>query len=86
MVRKAKKIQKKTPSGRHVMKRGRKKPSKQICSSCGAKLHGVPKVRPSDMTKIPPSKRTPNRPYRGKLCSRCMRETLKKKVGQIINR
>jgi len=80
MARKAKKIQKTTPSGKRVVKRGRKKPSASLCSKCGAKLHGMPKARPSAMMKIAPSKRTPNRPYGGNLCSRCMRETLKNRV------
>lgn len=80
MVRKAKKIKKKTPSGRHVIRRGRKKPSTAKCAMCGGKLHGVPKQRPSKLQKIPASKRKPNRPYGGNLCSKCMRKKFTRKV------
>lgn len=80
MARKAKKIKKRTPSGRSVMRRGRRKPSAARCARCGAKLHGMPRLRPSALKKLPKSKRRPNRPYGGNLCTRCMRELFKGKI------
>jgi large subunit ribosomal protein L34e len=80
MVRKAKKIKKRTPSGRSVMRRGRRKPSPAKCAGCGARLHGMPSLRPTALKKLPKSKRRPNRPYGGNLCSRCMRELFKGKI------
>ncbi len=80
MVRKAKKIKKRVPSGRHVVRRGRKKPSVARCSNCGAKLHGIPKQRPTKLRKMAKSNRRPSRPYGGKLCGKCMREEFKGKI------
>lgn len=82
MARKAKKIKKRTPSGRSVIRRGRRNPSTAKCAGCGAILHGMPRLRPSDLRKIPKSKRKPNRPYGGRLCSKCMRDVFKKKIKQ----
>ena len=80
MVRKAKKIKKRTPTGRSVMRRGRRKPSHAKCANCGARLHGMPRLRPSKFKSLPKSKRRPNRPYGGNLCSSCMRELFKGKI------
>lgn len=80
MVRKAKKIKKRTPSGRTVIRRGKKRPAQARCATCGAKLHGMPRLKPSKLKKLPKSKRVPNRPYGGYLCSRCMRELFKEKI------
>ncbi len=80
MARKHKKVQKKTPSGRHVVRRKRGQPSHAKCAECGAKLHGVPKRRPGKLRKLPKTKRRPNRPYGGNLCSRCLRQKMKNKV------
>lgn len=77
MVRRAKKIKRRTPSGRSVVRRGRGKPAFSKCAVCGAKLHGMPRLRPSGLRKLPKSKRVPNRPYGGYLCTRCTRELLK---------
>lgn len=80
MVRVAKKIKRRVPSGRSVVRRGKKRPEVAKCAACGAKLHGMPKRKPSELKKMPKSKRVPNRPYGGNLCSRCMRELFKEKA------
>lgn len=80
MARKFKKIKKRTPSGKSVIRRGRRKPSIAKCAACGAPLHGMPRLRPSKLKNVPKSKRRPNRPYGGYLCTRCMRDMFKKKV------
>lgn len=80
MVRKAKKIKKRIPSGKSVIRRGKKRPAYTKCAECGAQIHGMPRLKPSKLKKIPKSKRVPNRPYGGNLCSSCMRNELKKKV------
>jgi large subunit ribosomal protein L34e len=80
MVRKKKKIKKRTPSGRSVIRKGKKRPSYSKCARCGARIHGMPRMKPSELKKLPKSKRVPNRPYGGYLCTKCMRDMLKKKV------
>lgn len=80
MVRKIKKIKKRTPSGKSVVRKGKRKPSMAKCANCGAPLHGTPRLKPIKLKRLPKSKRRPNRPYGGNLCSRCTRELLKSRV------
>lgn len=79
MVRRAKKLKVRVPSGRTVIRRGKKKPGYARCAICGGKINGMPRKKPNELKNMPKSKRVPNRPYGGYLCTRCMRETLKKK-------
>lgn len=51
----------------------RRKPSRAQCGECGALLHGVPRELPYKMASMPKTKKRPERPYGGNLCSRCMR-------------
>lgn len=57
-----------------------KRPKIAKCANCGKKLQGVPRLQPSKLRKLPKSRRKPNRPYGGYLCSECMRELFRKKV------
>ena len=65
-----------TPKGVKLTYRDRK-PSVAHCGSCGAVLKGIPRVRSSRLCK---SEKRPSRPYGGKLCSKCMRKEIIKKV------
>ena len=64
-------IRKKTPGGRNVVHRTRKLGGKAQCAMCKKMLHGVPRGRRAQIRKLAKSKRTPNRPYAGQLCSKC---------------
>jgi large subunit ribosomal protein L34e len=75
-----KKRQLKTPGGRLVTHYSRRNPKAAKCSNCGKKLPGVPRVRPTILKKIVKSKRRPERPYGGKLCSSCTRELFRSKA------
>ena len=66
----------KTPSKTKMVYIDRK-PSIGHCAQCGAKLHGMPRVRSSKLTK---SQRRPERPYGGQLCSKCSRKTIIERV------
>jgi len=68
-----------TPSKTKLTYR-RRKPSKAKCGKCGAILKGVPRDVPSKFKKIPKTKKRPERPYGGNLCSRCMREKMRLKA------
>lgn len=57
----------------HFKKRN---PAKAQCGKCGKELHGVPRARSVDMRNMPKTKKRPERPYGGVLCSACMRETM----------
>ncbi len=86
MVRRAlrsrslKRSQKKVPGGRTVTHFRRRKPSIAKCAKCGKDLKGVPRLRVSDLRKLPKTKKRPERPYGGNLCSKCMREVFREKV------
>ncbi|MHA1860390.1 MAG: 50S ribosomal protein L34e [Candidatus Asgardarchaeia archaeon] len=72
-----------TPGNRLVMHFERKKPTVARCARCGKPLHGVPRLRPSELRKLPKTKRRPQRPYGGNLCSECMREVFREKVVEL---
>ena len=70
----------KVPGGRTVIHFKKKKPSKAKCASCGKVLSGVPRERPHKMRKMSKTKKRPERPYGGKLCSKCTRKLLRAKA------
>jgi large subunit ribosomal protein L34e len=71
---------KKTPGGKTKKFYLKRKPGKAQCADCGAYLKGVPRERPYKMQNMPKTKKRPERPYGGKLCSICTR---KKIIGQV---
>lgn len=78
--RSLKRIQRRVPSGRTVVHYKKKKHSKAICGSCGAVLQGVPRKNPLQMRKMPKTKKRPERPYGGVLCSKCTRDLIIKEA------
>ena len=67
----------KTPGGKTVIHYKHKKPSKAQCASCGKVLAGVPHVDAYRLKKMSKTKKRPERPYGGNLCSACMRKKIK---------
>lgn len=70
----------KTPGGRTAVHFKRKKPSKAKCGNCGKALLGVARGCISKIRKLSKTKRRPERPYGGALCSKCTRSLLKEKA------
>ncbi len=56
----------------------KRKPSKAKCGKCRVILKGVPNVRAMKLKRIPKTKKRPERPYGGVLCSKCMRLEIKR--------
>ncbi len=54
----------------HYKKRN---PSPAKCGECKKVLQAVPRGRPVDMRNLAKTKKRPERPYGGVLCSKCMR-------------
>ena len=75
------KVKVKVPSGVKIHYK-RRKPSKAKCAECGKILAGVPREIPSKMQNMPKTQKRPERPYGGKLCSKCTRELMKTKVRE----
>jgi large subunit ribosomal protein L34e len=73
-------IHKKLPSGKTKLFYKRRKPKKAHCASCGKVLHGVPRELSYKIRTLAKTKKRPERPYGGVLCSSCTREFIKQKI------
>ena len=71
---------KKTPGSKTVLKHLLRKPKKAKCAKCGDILKGIARDRPTKIKNLPKSQKTVSRPYGGNLCSKCMRKTIKEKI------
>ncbi|MBU2562014.1 MAG: 50S ribosomal protein L34e [Nanoarchaeota archaeon] len=69
-------VHRRTPGSRTVLHFKKRKPAKAICSQCGKVLAGVPRERPYKMQRLPKTKKRPERPYGGRLCSACARRAI----------
>ncbi len=85
-VRNLKRRKVKTPGKRLVVHYKDKKHGIPICAVCKMPLHGVPHLKSVDMGRIPKTKRRPERPYGGNLCSKCMREFFRKSVRETFGK
>ena len=74
--RSLRRLQVKVPGGGTVLHYKKRKPGKAKCSSCGILLKGTPRERPLKMSKLPKTKKRPERPYGGNLCSKCTRSLI----------
>ena len=72
-----------TPGGRTVIHFERKKPKIAHCAMCGRPLNGIPRGRPSELRKLPKTKKRPERPYPN-LCPSCMRKVMKAQIRASI--
>jgi large subunit ribosomal protein L34e len=77
------KVKIRLPSGKTAFKKKLKKASPAKCAVCGKPLQGIPRLRQAEARKLPKSKRKPERPYGGYLCSECTREIFKEKARKI---
>ena len=68
------------PSGKVKIRYEKRKPKQAKCAICGKPLHGVPR----ETRNLAKTKKRPERPYGGYLCSRCMREVIKQKIFEKV--
>lgn len=80
--RSLRKIFTKVPGGGTNVHFKKRKHKAAKCGNCGALLKGVPRELPFKMRSMPKTKKRPERPYGGVLCSRCMRQGIISKVRQ----
>jgi len=78
--RSLRRIFKKLPGGKINIHYKKRKPGKARCSDCSKPLIGVPRELPSKMQNLAKTKKRPERPYGGVLCSKCMRKKLKEQI------
>ena len=75
--RSMRRIFRRTPGGKTVLRYELRRPAKIRCSRCDAELPGVPRLRVPQLARLAKSKKRPQRPFGGLLCSRCTRLELK---------
>ena len=80
--RSLRKVFRKTPGGRVSIHYKKRKPKSAKCGGCGVALKGIPRGFPHEMSKMAKSKKRPQRPFGGFLCSKCMRSEIVKKNRQ----
>ena len=73
----------KTPGGRVVTHFLKRNPKNAHCANCGAVLPGVASERPYRMQNMPKTKKRPERPYGGVLCTICLRSLFKEKAKSL---
>ena len=73
----------KAPGGKTRLHYRKRKPGKAECGSCGAFLKGTLRERPNKMSSLAKTKKRPERPYGGNLCSRCMRILMVKRARSL---
>lgn len=70
------KVFKKVPGGVVHMQYLHRKPKQAACTLCGRPLAGVPRLRQRQAQTTAKTKKRPERPYGGVLCSSCMRKKI----------
>ncbi len=66
----------KSPGKKTKIQYRQRKPSKITCHECGKDLHGTPHLITSKFKNLSKSKKRPQRPFGGNLCSSCMRKRI----------
>ena len=79
--RSSRKVFTRTPSQGTKVHFKTRKNKKKTCAECGAELPGIPHKVDSKFKNLPKTKKRPQRPYAGVLCSRCMRKKIREKVA-----
>ncbi|MCM8783008.1 MAG: 50S ribosomal protein L34e [Candidatus Omnitrophica bacterium] len=73
----------KTPGGKTVTHFRKSKPNIARCAVCGKPLSGVPRLRQTEIKKLPKTKKRPERPFGGVLCSQCSRKKIAERARLI---
>ncbi len=69
-----------TPGGKAKIHYERRRPEIAKCASCKGQLGGVPRLRPSKLSKLAKTQHRPSRPFGGNLCHNCLKTRIKQKV------
>ncbi|MFH1592532.1 MAG: 50S ribosomal protein L34e [Candidatus Woesearchaeota archaeon] len=83
-TRSLRRIKKRTPGGKLIIQYKKRTPKIAHCAKCKKKLHGIPRVRQVAVGKLTKSKRRPERPYGGMLCSVCSRKLIIEKSKELF--
>ncbi|MBW2991947.1 50S ribosomal protein L34e [Candidatus Woesearchaeota archaeon] len=78
--RSLRRVKVKVPGNKSKLHYRKRKPKQAKCADCGKVLHGIPRERSYKMKNMPKTKKRPERPFGGVLCSSCMRKRIKESV------
>lgn len=81
--RSLRRVKRVAPGGKVKLHYRKRKPKVAHCSKCKAVLKGIPRERPYKMMNMPKTKKRPERPYAGKLCSPCLRHLMKEEARKV---
>jgi large subunit ribosomal protein L34e len=73
-------IKTRLPSGKVVTHHEKRKPELPKCAVCKKALKGMPRAFDSKKQKMGISKKRPERPFGGNLCSDCSRKQIKQEA------
>lgn len=73
-----------TPGGELVVHYEKRRPGKARCAICGRELHGVPALRPFQLSKLAKTMRRPEIMYGGVVCPQCLARGLRESVRESI--
>lgn len=71
----------KTPGARLKIHYRKRKPKMAHCAHCKKELKGVPRDLPYKIRKLSKTKKRPERPFGGYLCSECMRKEIRQRFN-----
>ncbi|MBI4448695.1 50S ribosomal protein L34e [Candidatus Woesearchaeota archaeon] len=71
-----KRVMRRTPGGKSVLRFLRRNPAKAQCGKCAADLAGVPRKRPRELSRLARTQRRPQRMFGGVLCTKCSRREI----------
>ncbi len=74
----------KTPGGKTVRTYRLRKPGRHVCGGCGTRLPGIPHLLSSKFKNLAKTKKRPQRPYGGVLCSSCTRAEMVNKARGMM--
>ncbi|MBN2042333.1 MAG: 50S ribosomal protein L34e [Candidatus Aenigmarchaeota archaeon] len=81
--RSLRKVKRTTPGGSRTVHYKRRTKISAKCSVCNKPLHGIPRVSKSEYSNTSKSRKRPERPYGGSMCSSCMRREIKNRVLKV---
>ncbi len=81
--RSLRKVKKTTPGGERKVHYKRRTKVSSVCSACKKPLHGVPKTSKTKFSNTAKTKKRPERPFGGDLCSSCMRREIKNRMIKV---
>ncbi len=73
-------LKRSTPGGRSTTLYERRRPENAKCASCRCVLSGVPRLRPSGISKLAKTKHRPSRAFGGNLCPSCLKVKIKERA------